>query len=347
MARTNLPIRYGLLSGALALFVLVYVAAAHPFSMSFASNDSRWQVVVDGVMGGRSTGRVEHTSEGILFHGDLSLENNGGFSQIRTPIERGTLAGADGLEIEVRGDGRSYIFDARVANFRVMAGSFQHGFETARDEWTTIRLAFTDYRFFAFGKRVAGVGEMDTAMIDSLGVTLADYNAGGFGLEIRAIRGYVDGDVYDERLAKLGERLGLAGGLAGGVAADSGSDEGLGSVYADRINKLGRILETRERSRARVTVMTSTYSSRVVELCVLAIERGVPMFNRGQHGACASVYEVTLVSIAHLSGEELGTHGVRMVEEALREGRHMHATERAWRYRQALDSLIEMFSGHA
>ena len=44
-----------------------------------------WRVVDDGVMGGRSKGNIKVSDDGILtFSGKLSLENNGGFSSLRT-----------------------------------------------------------------------------------------------------------------------------------------------------------------------------------------------------------------------------------------------------------------------
>jgi hypothetical protein len=302
MAHTNPPIRYGLIAGALSLFALVYVATAQPFSLSFKSSESRWQVVVDGVMGGLSTGEIDRTDNGIVFHGDLSLENNGGFSQIRTPIQQGSLEGADGIEIEVRGDGRNYIFDARVANMRVMAGSYQHKFDTKDGEWTTIRLPFTDFKFHYFGRLMENVDAIEAHMIDSLGVTLADYKPGAFALEVRAIRGYAEGDVYDDRLAKLSEQL----GLVEQTRADETPAADMDAVYAGRLERLGAKLESRaDESRASRVMMSASDASKIVEVCVLAIDRGVPLFNHGQHQACASVYEMALASIYVLGEDQL------------------------------------------
>lgn len=84
MTRTQPPIRYGLIAVFLSVFAMVYIASAHPFSLSFQTNESRWKVILDGVMDGLSIGEVDRTSDGIVFHGDLPLKNNGGFSQIRT-----------------------------------------------------------------------------------------------------------------------------------------------------------------------------------------------------------------------------------------------------------------------
>ncbi|MHC4941371.1 MAG: CIA30 family protein [Planctomycetota bacterium] len=76
----------------------------------------------------------------LQFSGDLSLENNGGFSQMRCDVSGDRFAGMRGIEITVRGDGRKYNFDVRCANARVRAGGFQRSFATTDSEWTTIRI---------------------------------------------------------------------------------------------------------------------------------------------------------------------------------------------------------------
>ena len=45
-----------------------------------------WQVVDDGVMGGLSKGNFKSDKKkgNLIFAGNLSLENNGGFSSIRS-----------------------------------------------------------------------------------------------------------------------------------------------------------------------------------------------------------------------------------------------------------------------
>lgn len=44
-----------------------------------------WMIVNDDVMGGNSQGSAETTNNNVLlFEGSLSLENNGGFSSVKT-----------------------------------------------------------------------------------------------------------------------------------------------------------------------------------------------------------------------------------------------------------------------
>lgn len=164
---------------------------ADDLDLGFDSGVSGWRVVVDGVMGGRSTGRVILAEPGVmLFSGDLSLENNGGFSQVRTAVTGEAFEGAEGIELRVRGDGRKYNFDIRCSNVRMMAGGFQTSFETEKDEWTTIRLPFTSFGLYSFGRPVPNAPALEPTLIESVGFTLSDKNPGSFRLEIDSIRSY-------------------------------------------------------------------------------------------------------------------------------------------------------------
>lgn len=174
-----------------SLLLLTTTASSQPLNLDFDQGVESWRVVVDGVMGGRSTGRVTQQETGILtFSGNLSLENNGGFSQIRKNIDEGALTDQDGLEFVVRGDGRTYQFDIRTSNVRLMAGGYQLKFDTTDGEWTTIQLPFDEFRLYSFGRKVPNPPALDISKIESIGVTLADYNTGEFEIEFDSIRSY-------------------------------------------------------------------------------------------------------------------------------------------------------------
>ena len=54
------------------------------FNFSNSSDVSGWMVVDDIVMGGRSSGFFRLDKDGYgMFTGEVSLENNGGFSSVR------------------------------------------------------------------------------------------------------------------------------------------------------------------------------------------------------------------------------------------------------------------------
>ena len=164
-------------------------AIGQPANLEFDDGISGWRTVLDGVMGGKSTGRVTQPEPGILrFAGELSLENNGGFSQVQTTVPEGSFKDASGVEVRVRGDGRVYQFDVRCSDVRMMAGSFQTKFETVAGEWVTLKLPFDQFRLYSFGRLVANAPKLTPARVESIGVTLADKKAGAFQLDIDSVR---------------------------------------------------------------------------------------------------------------------------------------------------------------
>ena len=165
---------------------LCTATTAQSFRLDFQDGVGAWSTVLDGVMGGRSTGRVSQPEPGMLrFSGELSLENNGGFSQMRTAVREGALDGAEGLVLEVRGDGRTYNFDVRQSTVRTMAGSYQQSFSTRDGEWTTVRLPLSEFTLYSFGRKVRRARSLDAENIESIGVTLSDKKAGPFAVATR------------------------------------------------------------------------------------------------------------------------------------------------------------------
>ncbi|MEM9065616.1 MAG: fasciclin domain-containing protein [Planctomycetota bacterium] len=73
----------------------------------------------------------------------------------------------------------------------------------------------------------------------------------------------------------------------------------------------------------------------------LAIEKGAPLFNHHQPGACADIYEVALVSL--LGRNDLKSSTKSTINTALSRGLDAHNdTDRAWAYRRGLDNAYEI-----
>jgi uncharacterized surface protein with fasciclin (FAS1) repeats len=168
---------------------LVAAQSGGDSNLEFENGTRGWQTVLDGVMGGRSTGRIAAGEGGTLrFSGDLSLANNGGFSQIRTAVPEGTFAGTPGLVLRVKGDGRSYQCDIRSSRLRMMAGAYQSVFQTKADEWIEVEIPFDQCVANSFGQPLRNAPALDPASIESVGITLADKQEGPFAIEVDWIR---------------------------------------------------------------------------------------------------------------------------------------------------------------
>ena len=203
--------------GAPCLVVCAEPIAPAESNLEFDSGTKGWQTVLDGVMGGRSTGRISAGEGGTLqFTGELSLENNGGFSQIRTAVAQGLFAGTKGLLMRVKGDGRTYQCDIRSSRVRVMAGGYQRLFATKAGEWIEVEIPFDECTFNTFGQRVRDAAPLDPTTIESVGITLSDKKPGDFALEIDWIRplGAAQKATSNQSLATVGEKANLTTLLA-------------------------------------------------------------------------------------------------------------------------------------
>lgn len=150
-----------------------------------------WKSVNDGVMGGISTGGVTRTKEGtLLFTGNLSLENNGGFASIRTREVVKDLSAMSHIVVNLRGDGRTYWVELRTAG-QMGASSYRANLPTTDGEWREVRVPLTDFKLQAFG-RALPIKPLNPAAVASMGFTLADKKAGPFSLEIKSVTATAD-----------------------------------------------------------------------------------------------------------------------------------------------------------
>jgi len=158
------------------------------FSFETAEDVGLWYPINDGVMGGMSAGRLEHTADGTLrFVGVVSLENNGGFASCRSrPVEM-DLSDYTGILIRVRGDGQRYAFNMQT-DIDIRAGSYRCKFTTTRDEWIELYFPFAEFRATSFGVELDNAPPLNTARIRSLGLLISDKQAGPFALDVDWIR---------------------------------------------------------------------------------------------------------------------------------------------------------------
>lgn len=158
------------------------------FQFSGSAADGAWSAVNDDVMGGVSSGGAK-IADGVLhFRGILSLENNGGFSSVRSTGPTRDLSNATGIVLRVRGDGRTYRLQlATDASFRGARISYQAPFPTRRGEWTEVEIPLESLEPRFRGQRLRGP-PLDRSRILEFGLSLSDGNPGPFALEVDWIR---------------------------------------------------------------------------------------------------------------------------------------------------------------
>ena len=108
------------------------------FNFTSSSDVSGWMVVDDIVMGGRSSGFFRLDKDGYgMFTGEVSLENNGGFSSVRYDFDNMQTKEYSKVKIRLSGDGKKYQF--RIKNKSSDYVSYVTTFETT-GEWEEIEI---------------------------------------------------------------------------------------------------------------------------------------------------------------------------------------------------------------
>ncbi len=159
--------------------------------VDFTSPDSTaaWRAVGDVVMGGVSASRLEVCPGGAAFAGTVSLECGGGFASIRAGPRSWPAAGADAFALTVRGDGRRYKFTLRTDD-GFDGIQYQASF-AASPAWQRVVLPASGFVASFRGRPLSGVPALDSGKVRTLGLMIAERQAGHFRLELARIEALV------------------------------------------------------------------------------------------------------------------------------------------------------------
>ena len=145
-----------------------------------------WNIVNDDVMGGISTSYLSVSDEKkLIFNGNLSLENNGGFASSRLGLKKNILKGVKSFVIRIKGDGNSY--KLRLSQ-DIRRASYSANFKSINDEWIDVSISIEDFTATWRGYTYNDYPSIDSERINSLGLQISDKQEGKFKLEIEYIK---------------------------------------------------------------------------------------------------------------------------------------------------------------
>lgn len=156
---------------------------------SLMKTESQWRIVNDGVMGGLSSSKAIVKDDKIIFSGNVSLENNGGFASLRSPIKDYNFEMFSGIEIKIKGDGKRYSISMKETTY--FNGCFYTtSFETKKDEWIVVQIPFDQFKLFYFGRETNSNKKIPLNNIKEISVLIGDKQAGSFNAEFDYIKTY-------------------------------------------------------------------------------------------------------------------------------------------------------------
>jgi len=170
----------------IAFFLLVMTmnTSTPIFDFTKNSNISSWRIVDDVVMGGRSNGQFGLNSNGHgKFSGEVSLENNGGFSSLRYDMETLNVSSYTKVCITLKGDGKPYQF--RVKANKNERYSYIKTFKTS-GTWETISINLNEM-YPAFRGRILNYPNFNKTTIEEIAFLIGNKKAEKFELLIDSI----------------------------------------------------------------------------------------------------------------------------------------------------------------
>jgi len=148
---------------------------------------SQWGVTNDDVMGGVSISKISVSEENVLiFSGEVSLENNGGFASLRSPIDDYNFSDFKGFLLKIKGDGKTYSLSFRQTKY-CTGYNFTQKFQTEKDKWQIVKLPFKDFKLKYYGREVNNSEAPDKSTIKQISILISDKQQGPFSIEIEWI----------------------------------------------------------------------------------------------------------------------------------------------------------------
>ncbi len=166
------------------LFFTTMIASTLLFDFTKGSSLRTWNVVDDGVMGGRSQGQFKLSEEGHgVFFGKVSLENNGGFSSVRHYLEAMQPTNSSKFVLRIKGDGKAYQFRAKAGSndYYSYIGEF-----STSGEWQVIEIPFSSM-YPAFRGRTLNQPNYDGRELTEIAFLIGNKRAESFRLEMDKI----------------------------------------------------------------------------------------------------------------------------------------------------------------
>ena len=154
------------------------------FDFNLNTDLSNWKNVDDIVMGGLSNGNIKINENGHgEFYGNVSLENNGGFSLLRYQSTFLKLKDYTEVFLRVKGDGKKYQF--RIKDVVSNKHSFVSYFVT-NGEWETIKINLSEM-YPTYRGRKLEIKNFSSESIAEIAFLIGNKTSENFKLEIDKI----------------------------------------------------------------------------------------------------------------------------------------------------------------
>lgn len=151
----------------------------------------RWSIINDGVMGGLSQSQAKLDKDAVLFSGNVSLKNNGGFVSLRGPLGVYDLSDFRFCEIRFKSntDRKFELLIEKDTPFYLP--KYRAKFGSKSQDWVTLTIPLKDLEISRMGATISqGIDPQNLKDIQRIGFILSDKQEGSFQLWIDYLKFY-------------------------------------------------------------------------------------------------------------------------------------------------------------
>ena len=150
--------------------------------------NKNWIAINDDVMGGISNSSViVNENKNLIFTGNISFENNGGFSSCRMFVDFENFFDFESFMLKIKGDGKIYKLVLRTMNSPIY---YSVNFKTKEYEWITKKINISEFKPFYRGRKIMESTQFKLNDIKYIGFQISDKQEGPFSLEVLSVITY-------------------------------------------------------------------------------------------------------------------------------------------------------------
>lgn len=158
------------------------------YDFNSKETSGKWFIVNDGVMGGVSESAIVLNPNGTAtFNGTVSVENNGGFASIRSPLPIELENNLNGVILRLKGDGNIYSVRFRTNN-NLDGYAYQAKIKTKNNTWEEYKIYFKDFKPTFRGYELKNKPDLESKNIAQIGILISDKQIGEFSLDMDWIK---------------------------------------------------------------------------------------------------------------------------------------------------------------
>jgi hypothetical protein len=178
-------VKTGLCICALTLFSSFLIGNNIQFGKKSDLTD--WYVINDGVMGGRSKGQCLYTDSSVVFWGDISFANNGGFSALKSPFRNFDLSGFKNLTVHYKSSDQAMALTFEMEK-QFYKPYYKYVLESTQGQWQVKTIKLQDFDEVRLSQKTGSkLLKSQLPSIIRLGLINTDKIEGPFKIEIASI----------------------------------------------------------------------------------------------------------------------------------------------------------------